>query len=117
MDIVTYALCKKIAASAASGITGFYVEDQTLYIETKDGETLEIVFPTPKDGVSVVDIDIDDNKHLIFTMSDGSTHDSGEVPYYIPQKGVDYYTDEDKEELIQEIIESIDESLVLDLEL
>jgi len=115
MDIVTYALCKKIASAAASGIDRMYVEDTTLYIITKDGETLEIDFPTPEDGVSITAVNIDNNKHLICTMSDGQTIDAGEVPVYIPQKGVDYYTETDKEEIVADVIESVDESLVLDI--
>ena len=115
MDIVTYALCKKIASAAASGIDRMYVEETTLYIVTKDGETLEVDFPVPEDGVSITDVSIDNNKHLICTMSNGDTIDAGEVPVYIPQKGVDYYTEEDKEELVSEIKEEISESLVLDI--
>lgn len=115
MDMITYAICKKIATAAVSGINDMRVENQTLYIETKDGKTLEIIFPTPQDGISIVDVEINEEKHIICQMSDGSTIDGGEVPYYIPQKGVDYYTNEDKEELKQEIIESIDESFVLDI--
>lgn len=115
MDIVTYALCKKIASAAASGIERMWVEENTLYIETKSGETLEVDFPTPEDGVSVIDVTIDENQHLLCAMSNGDTIDAGEVPMYIPQRGVDYYTDEDKEEIIQDVIGSIDESLVLDI--
>jgi len=115
MDIVTYALCKKIAGAAASGIERMWVEETTLYIETKSGEILEIDFPAPEDGISIIDVYINEDNHLICTMSNGDTIDSGEVPMYIPQKGVDYYTGEDKEEIIQDVIESIDGSLVLDI--
>ena len=115
MDIVTYALCKKIASSAVSGIKDLRVEDTTLYIETNDGQILEMVFPTPKDGVSITDIDINNNKHLICTMSDGTTIDAGEVPMYIPQVGVDYFTEEDKEEMVSEVKQEISDSLVLDI--
>lgn len=115
MDIVTYALCKKIASAAVSGIKDLTVEDTTLYIETNDGNVIEMNFPTPKDGVSITNVDMDNKHHLICTMSDGSTIDAGEMPFYVPQKGVDYYTDEDKEEIIQDVIGSIDESLVLDI--
>lgn len=112
MDIVTYALCKKIAASAAAGIKDMYVDGTKLIIITSDDKTLEIDFPTPADGVSITDVDIVD-KHLICTMSDGTVVDAGEVPYFVPQKGVDYWTEDDKDEIIQKVIESVDESLVL----
>jgi len=114
MDIVTYALCKKIASSAVSGIKDLRVEGTTLYIETNDGNTIEMDFPEPEDGVSVVDVDII-NKHLICTMSNGDTIDCGEVPVYIPQVGVDYFTDEDKEEMVQEVKEEVSDSFVLDI--
>ena len=115
MDIVTYALCKKIASAAASGIESMHVEGTTLYIETKDGEILEVNFPVPEDGVSITDVDIDSNHHLICTMSNGETIDAGEVPMYIPQKGVDYYTEEDKEEIVQDVVGQVSGSLVLDI--
>ncbi len=115
MDIITYALCKKIAAAAASGIDRMWVEGLTLYIQPKEGNIIEIEFPTPEDGVSIVSTEIDANRHLICTMSDGTTIDAGEVPVYIPQKGVDYFTDEDKEEMTQEVKEEVSESLVLDI--
>jgi hypothetical protein len=116
MDIVTYALCKKIASAASSGIEKMYVEGTTLYIITKKGETLEIDFPTPEDGVSITAVTIDNNKHLICTMSNGEEIDAGELPVYIPQKGVDYYTEEDKEELVADVVDSVvEESMGLDI--
>lgn len=77
MDIVTYALCKKIAAGAVSGVQSMSVVDQTLIIECVDGTHLEMNFPTP---ISIVDADIDSNGHLILYMSDGSEIDAGLIP-------------------------------------
>lgn len=77
MDIVTYALCKKIASGAVSGVSSMSVQDQTLIIECVDGTHLEMNFPTP---VSIVDADIDSNGHLILYMSDGSEIDAGLIP-------------------------------------
>lgn len=114
MDIVTYALCKKIAAAAVSGISGMTVDGQTLSITTKDGQVLTIDFPTPEDGVSITDVTIDENNHIICTMSNGTTEDAGEVPMYIPQKGKDYYTEEDKKEIVADVTESVSASLVLE---
>lgn len=79
MDIVTYALCKKIAKAAVSGIKNITINGTDLVIETNDGVKLTMHFPTPKDGVSIVNVEIDKNKHLICTMSDGSTIDAGEI--------------------------------------
>ena len=42
MDIVSYALSKKIAASAVSGIANLQVQDNTLIITTNDGQILNM---------------------------------------------------------------------------
>ena len=80
MDIITYALSKKIAAHALSGVQSMSVNGQTLTINTKDSGVLTITFPTPKDGVSVTDIDVNANNQIVFTMSDGSEIISGKIP-------------------------------------
>ena len=72
------------------------VDGQTLNIECNDGTHLEMNFPTPADGVSIVDVDITAQKHLICTLSDGNTIDAGEVPTvqgYSPQITVKKSTD------------------------
>jgi hypothetical protein len=115
MDIVTYALCKKMASGAASGVESFEVQGQTLVIKTKDGQTLNMDFPTPENGVSITEVSINEQKQLICTMSDGEVINAGEVPSYIPQKGVDYYTEEDKKEIEQDVIESVNQSIILEI--
>lgn len=50
MDIITYALCKKLAKAAVSGITNITVDGLTLIIQTQDGNILEMEFPTPDDN-------------------------------------------------------------------
>ena len=80
MDVITYALCKKIATSAVSGVQSMSVSGQTLTINTKDSGVLTMTFPTPKDGVSVTDIDVNANNQIVFTMSDGSEIISGKIP-------------------------------------
>ena len=80
MDIVTYALSKKIAAHALSGVQSMSVNGQTLIINTKDSGVLTMTFPTPKDGVSVADIDVNANNQIVFTMSDGTEIISGKIP-------------------------------------
>lgn len=96
MDIISYALSKRIAEGAVSGVRGMSVDGQTLNIECNDGTHLEMNFPTPADGVSIVDVDITAQKHLICTLSDGNTIDAGEVPTvqgYSPQITVKKSTD------------------------
>ena len=80
MDIVTYALCKKIASGALSGVANMSVEGQDLIISTTNGQTLTIHFPSPTD-LNLIDSRIDDNHHLIMTFSDGEIIDCGEVPF------------------------------------
>lgn len=75
-----YALAKKIAEAAVSGVDSMSVDEQTLNIECNDGTHLEMDFPTPEDGVSIVDVKINNKSHLICTMSDGNTIDAGEMP-------------------------------------
>ena len=126
MDITTYALSKKIAAHALSGVQSMSVSGQTLTINTKDSGVLTMTFPTPKDGVSVTDIDVNANNQIVFTMSDGTEIISGKIPTvkgdkgdpfkysdftqeqlealkgadgYTPVKGTDYWTAEDIAEI------------------
>ena len=87
MDITTYALSKKIAAHALSGVQSMSVSGQTLTINTKDSGVLTMTFPTPKDGVSVTDIDVNANNQIVFTMSDGSEIISGKIPTVKGDKG------------------------------
>ena len=80
MDLISYSLSKKIAASAVSGVSSMSVDGTTLNIDTNDGQRLQMVFPQPKDGVSVTDIDVNANNQIVFTMSDGTEFISGEIP-------------------------------------
>lgn len=96
MDIISYVLSKRIAEGAVSGVREMSVDGQTLNIECNDGTHLEMNFPTPADGVSIVDVDITEQKHLICTLSDGNIIDAGEVPTvqgYSPQITVKKSTD------------------------
>lgn len=83
-----YALAKKIAVSAVSGIKSLSVSGTTLIIETNDGNTISMVFPTPADGRGITKTEIDSNNHLIVTYDDGATQDAGPVP---EAEGGDYY--------------------------
>lgn len=88
MDGITaYALSKKIAASAVSGVKSMSVSGQTLTINTKDSGVLTMTFPVPKNGVSVTDIDVDAKNQIVFTMSDGTKVTSGVIPTVKGDKG------------------------------
>ena len=100
MDIITYALSKKIAAHALSGVQFMSINGQTLIINTKDGGVLTMTFPTPKDGVSVTDIDVNANNQIVFTMSDGTEFISGKIPTVKGDKGDPFeYSDFTPEQL------------------
>ena len=100
MDIITYALSKKIAAHALSGVQSMSINGQTLIINTKDGEMLTMTFPTPKDGISVMDIDVNANNQIVFTMSDGTEFISGKIPTVKGDKGDPFkYSDFTPEQL------------------
>ncbi len=72
-----YALAKKIAISAVSGIANLSVNGTTLTIETNDGNTLDMVFPTPADGRGIAKAEVNSNDHLIITYDDGVEEDAG----------------------------------------
>lgn len=100
MDIITYALSKKIAAHASSGVQSMSINGQTLIINTKDGGVLTMTFPTPKDGASVTDIDVNANNQIVFTMSDGTEFISGKIPTVKGDKGDPFkYSDFTPEQL------------------
>ena len=51
-----------------------------------------MTFPTPKDGVSVTDIDVNANNQIVFTMSDGTEIISGKIPTVKGDKGDDGFS-------------------------
>lgn len=104
--IIAYALSKKVAASAVSGVKSMSVSGQTLTINTKDSGVLTMTFPVPKNGVSVTDIDVDAKNQIVFTMSDGTKVTSGVIPTVKGDKGekgdaftYDDFTEEQLDEL------------------
>ena len=64
MDIVTYALAKKLISSALTGIADAKVIDNDLIISTNDGQNFKISFPTPSD-YKVKNVDIDNDTLII----------------------------------------------------
>ena len=122
MDIITYALCKKLAAGAVSGISNIEVQDNTLIITQNNGSQVTMDFPVPEDGVSIENIKIDTDGSLLCYLSNGEIIDAGTVPAVkgdpgkTPVKGVDYFTEAEIEELKAEVRqEVIDESFSLEI--
>ena len=78
--IIAYALSKKLAAGAVSGVKKMEVDGTTLIITCNDGTVLRMEFQEPEDGVSITDVAINEVNHLICTLSDGTEVDAGELP-------------------------------------
>ena len=88
MDIITYALLSKRIKSIISGVSNVEVNGTNLIFEFLDGTSATMRFPTPKDGVSVTDIDVNADNQIVFTMSDGSEFTSGKIPTVKGEPGV-----------------------------
>lgn len=87
MDVVTYSLLNKKIKGLTSGIQGTSISGTTITFTMADGSKEVMTFPTPADGVSITDVDVNTDKHLIVTLSDGSTVDAGLVPTVKGDKG------------------------------
>ena len=64
MDIVTYALLNKKIKGLASGVKSATVQGTSIVFAMNDGSKQTITFPTPADGISITDVDINADKHL-----------------------------------------------------
>lgn len=87
MDVVTYALLNKKIKGLTSGIQGASISGTTITFTMANGTKEVMTFPTPADGVSITDVDVNADKHLIITLSDGNTIDAGEIPTVKGDKG------------------------------
>lgn len=77
---LAYILAKKIALGAVSGIQNITFNGNQIIFHFNNGSTATMTVPVPKDGVSIVKVEINKKKHLICTMSDGTELDAGEIP-------------------------------------
>lgn len=75
-----------------------------LYLRNADGTYTEIPALV---GTSVTGVAIDEHAHLIVTLSNGTVIDAGELPKgpagLTPVKGVDYFTEAEKQEIIEAV--------------
>lgn len=85
--IAVYALLNKKIKGLTSGIQGASISGTTITFTMADGTKEIMTFPTPADGVSITDVEVNTNKHLICTMSDGTSIDAGEIPTIKGDKG------------------------------
>lgn len=74
MDIVTYALAKKMASSVASGITEVQTDGTNIRFKTADGKWFTVKLN------SVSNATVSANGHLIIELSDGTNIDAGVLP-------------------------------------
>lgn len=93
MDAATLSKAKKLIAQAMLGYKSYTFDDttNTLTFTMQDGQVVKIKFGMPaqgpqgdkgdkgEDGIYPVTININASNHLIFTMSDTSVIDAGEV--------------------------------------
>lgn len=87
MDIVTYGILSKKINGILSGVKSTEVQGSSLIFNFTDGTSQTMTFPTPKDGVSITDVEVDANKHLIVTLSNNTTVDAGLIPTVKGDKG------------------------------
>lgn len=80
MDVVLYSLLKKKIDGLASGVSSVHVDGTNLIFKLLDGTILPMEFPSPKNGVSINNVYLDESKHLIVTLSDNTNIDVGLVP-------------------------------------
>lgn len=74
MDIVTYALAKKMASSVASGITEVKTNGTNISFKTAEGEWFTVKLN------SVEGATVSATGHLIINLTDGTTIDAGVLP-------------------------------------
>lgn len=79
MDMTLYALLNKKIKGVASGLSKAEVSGTTLTLFFTNGTQTSIDFPAPADGISITNIEINSNNHLICYLSDNSTVDAGEI--------------------------------------
>lgn len=101
MDLISLAAAKNYTNKVAAGITAARVEGNSIILTLVDGTEAKCSLPVPKDGISVVDLNIDNDGSLLCHMSDGSIIDAGYVPM-ADVKLEDYYTKEEMDIKMQE---------------
>lgn len=114
LNIITLASGKSYSNQTALGIGNMRVEGTTVYFTIAEtGEEVSVTLPNPapgKDGISIVDVNVNKNNQLICTMSDGSTIVAGEITIDSSKLNLDdYYKKEQSDELYirKEDIEAI----------
>lgn len=116
MDLISLAAAKNYTNKVAAGITAARVEGNSIILTLVDGSEAKCILPAPKDGISVVDLSIDNDGSLLCHMSDGSIIDAGYVPM-ADVKLEDYYTKEEINQILESNNSSDYRELSLDISL
>lgn len=103
IDVITYALCRKYVADTADGLgavrgkncTISKIEDinggkEVTFQWTGDSGTVQTRTMRVMDGISITSGTIDDNNHLIITLSSGQNIDCGELPVVDNASAINY---------------------------
>lgn len=87
MDTLSYALLNKKIRGLVSGIQSASVSGTTITFTMNDGSKQTMIFPTPKSGASITDVnikEISNEYHLICTITDADGNeteiDAGVIP-------------------------------------
>ena len=78
--IIALKKAKDYTDLAQLGLTSITVSGTDIVLRRTDGSTAVVSVPEPEDGVSVSNMEIDTNNHLICTMSDSTQIDAGVIP-------------------------------------
>lgn len=107
-------------------ITNIYLQGRNLIVETSDKKKHNvgpIVGLDGNDGISIKDFKLK-KKDLIITTSDGKKHNVGKVvgddgapglDGFTPERGVDYFTEEDIQKFVTNVIAALPEGKIEDL--
>ena len=92
MDIISYSKLLKLnkrVDGVSSGIENATVDNESSSITFNfvNGTSSTMTFPVPSDGISITNVEIDTNNHLIVTYSDNSTSDAGLIETIKGDKG------------------------------
>ena len=120
MDIVTYKLAQKYANKVAAGFSSVTVDGLDIIFTLNDGKTVVLTVPSPKgekgdDGESAYQIWLDEGN--VGTEQDfldslkGEKGEDGEngtdghdgVDGHTPVRGTDYWTTQDKQEIVTDV--------------
>ena len=104
LSIFTLASGKSYSNQMALGIGNMRVEGTTVYFTIAETEEeVSVTRPTSdpgKDGISIVDVDVNKDNQLICTMSDGSKIVAGEITIDSSKLNLDnYYNKNQSDEL------------------